>query len=67
MHVRWRIFNAPKRKSLDSAVMGHHHAVHRMLLIEAFGVQIVHGIIGEILSGVAHCALPFPEEDLLSM
>lgn len=62
----WRaILHPAKRERLDRAIIGSHHAVHHVGLVEALSLQVVHEVVRVIRRWMATGAAGFPKEILL--
>jgi len=52
VHVRRRVLDAPQSEGLDRAVARGHAAIDHLRLEEAFGLEVVHRVIGVVRGGM---------------
>ncbi len=61
------VLDPPEREGLDGAVMGHHHPVHQLQLVEALGLQVVHAVVGVVRARVTRRASGLAVEERLAL
>src|ERR1019366_10374995 len=53
VQIGWGVLDASQGERLDGTVVGHHHAIHQFLHVEALRLEVVHAVIGVVRARVA--------------